>query len=1121
MKVLEPRNHIVEALSADLVGPYVPDKPDGPAAEEILKLPPSRWYLTGFLTPEEGRDPDDPEADESLGAGDDEDEEETGNDQTDTKRKNFLPASMGLSLLLPKEATEVEVTVSFTEYIPERQQEDGRSFQVWRRVWQPPRKERVELKPELLRNDGIGLKDTVGIRLIGELALAPVMQGLPEGAQALSLFLVNRRAAGYKGFRDEQYIFQVEMQIACSQGILPRPNRAWELSEEWDERVADLQFRDCNEYAVGHGVSVEVADCDGNRVTSVKTCWIPRQEVKRVTTRDETEVTVEMEELADLGSGERVRQKLARLPEAYGKWIDTQKEITLDSDQRREARDILVQKALLAKRRIARGIELLGEDEQIRQAFCLANRAMAMAARRRNPERYIENKVPQWRLFQLAFVLMNLEGVANGRHPDREAVELIFFPTGGGKTEAYLGLIAYTLVLRRLRGRERLDQGLGISVLLRYTLRLLTLDQLGRAATLICALEKLRRESPHILGEERFSVGLWVGQSATPNTMKSAAKKVTDFKNGTGSNPCPLIACPWCGEPLGASSLTVAPSRKDPRQILIGCTNDGCDFSCANHPDGVPALFVDEQVYRELPSFIIATVDKFAMLPFRGEIGALFGKVNARDGRSFFGPMDRAPSKAQKLPQGLSPPDLIVQDELHLISGPLGTMVGLYETAIESLACRKLDDDTVVRPKIVAATATVRRAAAQIQSLFGRDGSEVNVFPPPGVGDSDTYFAVVERDQPGRLYLGVAAQGRSMKAILLRVYCSLLAAAAKVYEEKGEPGQTADAYMTLVGYFNSLRELGGMRRLVEDEVRVRVSKAKERCPLNQLEAPHKWYKSRTIGLEPLELTSRERTESVSRSKARLNRPYSDVKERVDVLLASNMISVGVDIDRLGLMVVAGQPKTTAEYIQASSRVGRQAHWPGLVVTCLNQHKPRDRSHYEHFVAYHESFYRAVEATSLTPFSGPALDRGLAGTLVALTRYGDEQLTPPEGAMLMPTKRDVGECAVEQLVGRSKAHLSGKDRDAAEKLAGEIRQRSLNLLDAWTTLVDTSGDEPAQRDYSGFDTGGKSTRKLLRVPLQPIDPEQPLEAKFAAPTSMRDVENVTHIWIVGRRLGDKL
>ena len=393
----------------------------------------------------------------------------------------------------------------------------------------------------------------------------------------------------------------------------------------------------------------------------------------------------------------------------------------------------------------------------------------------------------------------------------------------------------------------------------------------------------------------------------------------------------------------------------------------------------------------------------------------------------------------------------------------------------------------------------------------------MSVFPPPAVDDSETWFARVDHEAPGRLYLGVAAQGRAMKGILLRSYATLLGAAQKHFDPKGTADQPADAYMTIAGYFNAIRELGGMRRLVEDEVRTRCAKIERKVPVDH-EGSHPWFADRDVQPEPVELTSRESSGRIKEAKDRLAKAHIE-KEHVDVLLASNMISVGVDIDRLGLMVVAGQPKTTSEYIQASSRVGRQH--PGLVVTCFNIVKPRDRSHYERFAAYHDSFYRFVEAMSLTPFSGPALERGLAGTLVAMTRLASPVLTPAAAAMNIEANREIGEKAVQLLATRAGEHtsLTGAEHD---KLVEGLEDRGQHLLDAWETIVKQAREGgAARRSYSPFDKDRSAGNPIL---FQVTDEDRPDpnedEAKFAAPTSMRDVEESVHLWIERRSLGGK-
>ena len=1016
----------------------------------------------------------------------------------------------------------VQVTVTFAEYVrEERETGDGKKKRtVWRRMVQAPRTVMLPLEEDAV-NKGRALPDTAGIRVCGKLESADA-PGLEAGTRALSVFVVNERTPGEKGHADEQFIFQVEMEVAFARGFVPRPNRQGEGSSDEDDETSDLQFRSHCEWAVVHGVAVEapVEETEKRLAKTIRTTWIPVCEVKKVVTHEDPAVTTAMEDLAVLSAVQLV-EALSPIAVAYEQWIEREGSIPLDSDARKNRRKILLKNAKRASDRITAGISLLASDTAVREAFQIMNRAMAMAARKRSPGRYAGGQKPEWRLFQLAFVLMNLAGVSDETHADREEVELIFFPTGGGKTEAYLGVIGFTLLMRRLRGQTRPDGGLGVAVLLRYTLRLLTLDQLGRAATLVCALELLRKAAPTKLGDVRFSVGLWVGRSATANTMEQVKRLVIEYKNSaskTASSPFPLTNCPWCGGALGRDSLVLEPNRTSPDEVIVSCVSPAgdkpstCEFSPKNNREGLPVLFVDEHIYRELPAFLVATVDKFAMLPWRGETGLLFGRVEAREGKKCFGPMDKTPKGALRLANGFLPPELIVQDELHLISGPLGTMVGLYETAIEWLCSHTVEGKTV-RPKIIASTATVRRAREQIRALFGR--SAMSLFPPPGIDASETFFAKLDTKSPGRLYVGVAASGRPLKAILLRTYVALLAAGQKQWDPMRSEDQLADAYMTLAGYFNSLRELGGMRRLVEDDVRTRAAAIEERVTFEH-KGPHPWGNTRPVHM-PVELTSREKAGAIKDAKDRLNKSHAS-KEHVDVLLASNMISVGVDIDRLGLMVVAGQPKSTSEYIQASSRVGRQVS--GLVVTCFNVRRPRDRSHFERFVAYHQSFYRYVEATSLTPFSGPALDRGLSGTLVAMTRLGDPRMTPATAAMEIETHRKLAEACVEALATRGGNQT--RDNEDFTKMTDALRDRGMKLIESWTKLVRTARHEAAtKRSYSPYDKDKAAGKPLLFTVVDENQPEPHSDdARFAAPTSMRDVEPSVHFWVERRPLGGR-
>ena len=780
-----------------------------------------------------------------------------------------------------------------------------------------------------------------------------------------------------------------------------------------------------------------------------------------------------------------------------------------------ETAEELLRQAVLAADRIAAGIQTLKQDEDALDAFRVANRAVASALRQRLPDQFEEEGArpdrPQWRTFQLAFILLNLAGIANPNDSHRETVDLLFFPTGGGKTEAYLGLAALAMVLRRLRHPQANGKaGAGVSVVMRYTLRLLTLDQLSRAAGLVCALELEREQNVPRYGEWPFEIGLWVGKAATPNVMgrrgenrsDSARAKTRQFKSNPRARPAPipLENCPWCAEPFAPESFTLLPNDDKPTELRVVCANFECAFS-GERP--LPVLGVDEPIYQRLPAFLIATVDKFASLPWEAKTGKLLGGADRHDSRGFYGAAESA-AIGTKLPKPLPPPDLVIQDELHLISGPLGTMVGLYETTIDALCIRALGEEKKARPKIVASTATARQAQSQVQALFARP--ETRIFPPPGVQRTDSFFArTVPEDDEARLYLGITATGRSPKVLMRRVWLALMAAAQKAYRDAGNKKEAnpADPYMTVLGYFNSLRELGGARRILEEEVRNTVQHYGERKRIGEKRG---LFRDRRRLSEVLELTSRVSTDQVAAARRRLESAFHEDRH-VDWAIATNMISVGLDIQRLGLMLVLGQPKSHAEYIQATSRVGRDPQRPGLVATLLNMHKPRDRSHYERFRHYHETFYRSVEVGSVTPFSARALDRGFAGALVGLSRHLEGQLTPAEGA------GRINEAAAD-LEGRLLAVFG--ERINAQQFENEaerddrrrsVEKRVRELLRAWQAIVEDYHEAGVQVKYQQHEM--RQRRPLLREMLDTqFESEQ--HRLFRANRSLRDVEPEVHL-----------
>ena len=722
---------------------------------------------------------------------------------------------------------------------------------------------------------------------------------------------------------------------------------------------------------------------------------------------------ISMRKLAGLDSAGEQLEDLDRLLSEYDKWIVQSKERI---NEEGEGFDTGAATEILARidhsrDRIHRGMELLKSgNPDVLKAFEFANLAMLIAQSRPKKDRtpvwsgsnaeyrFSEEFAPVnldqiptsrgfWRPFQIAFLLMSLEGLVDDTSVNRQEVDLVWFPTGGGKTEAYLGVIAFLLFYRRLTGK--VDKG--ISVLMRYTLRLLTAQQFERATTLFCAMEYIRRKEEKIFGRKQFSIGLWVGLAASPNHRSNALNQLTELANNpeNSENPFILRRCPWCAAKFGAFRTDKAGDHvlgyvAESGTVKFRCSDASCDFGVCDDPlmpqtnEPLPVSVIDDDLLDAPPDLLIATVDKFAMLAWKPEI------------RSFFG-IDKSGERIS------DPPSLIIQDELHLISGPLGTIVGAYETVIEEL-CSSYG----VRPKIIASTATISNAQEQIKGLYARD--KCSIFPPTGLEANESFFARESREDdgkqsPGRMYIGIMAPAYvSLQSAQARVFASLMQwpAVADWSDEERDP------WWTLLCFFNSLRELGSAATLL-------VADTREYLRVIATRHDHSLENQFRKSLFPTELTSRIPSHQIPETLNRLEisyktqtgkRDFSEVA--VDACLASNIIEVGVDVPRLSLMTVVGQPKTTAQYIQVSSRIGRELTRPGLVFTLYSASKARDISHFEKFKNYHQKIYSHVEPTSVTPFSIPAVERTLHALLVSLIRQmGDLDTVAKDPTEVLP------------------------------------------------------------------------------------------------------------------------
>lgn len=944
------RAQLTDSLLRDLVGPGTDD--------EVISDPPITKYIAGILYPQSQLTVNQTNIDQTR----DEDEaadDDTGIADPPVALANIrFPSSMGLTFAVDTRLCgEINVVIEAARYYAVIVDEAAGRPRRFRRRTAPGATEewrREPLRPEPLR---------IPVKVPVDSKRAQVADGLEvfwrvrpvsaDGAASVTIVLLNARRASTTELRDSDAFFQPRISITVD-GAAPvfveRPSVAPPAADE-DLQAYRLLYRHARAFAIGHGSSVEwdVSPVDPAHATSIRTTFVPAHDVRVSDSNPNIQAKcLEMRYLAAAPKTD-VLPELDRFCSGYQKWIsERDTELSALSQDLRDVAASHLRGCAGALSRMAKAAGVLGEDETAWQAFRLMNRAMLQQRARTEWLRTqqqgaspVEDDRHKWRPFQLAFILLCLDGIVHKESPDRALADLLWFPTAGGKTEAYLGLIAFTIFLRRLRFA---DSGAGVTAIMRYTLRLLTLQQFERAALLICCCEQIRQANDRALGVRPISVGLWVGQDATPNSIRDAKTSLNNLRKGAQvakRNPVQLHSCPWCGTRLDYQNYSVIDDG-----LLVACRHRGCFFE-----KGLPVYVVDEDIYRQRPALIIATVDKFASLPWRDDVSTLF---NLDDMCSH-------------------PPDLVIQDELHLISGPLGTLTALYETAVDALCSRD-----GAGPKVVASTATIRRARAQVAGLFNRD---VRQFPPPGLDARDSYFALEAppETRATRLYLGVMAPGTSQATLLVRTYACLL---QKTAELAGSP-EVKDPYWTLVGYFNSLRVLGGARMQVQDDVSDRI----------KMLAREDGAAERSIDPR-IELTSRTPSGEIPQYLKQMSVSYPD-PDAFNVILATNMISVGVDIERFGLMVVMGQPPSASEYIQSTSRVGRR--YPGLVVVLFNAAKSRDRSHYESFVAYHSALHRQVESASVTPFSPRARDRGLHAVIVAMARHLVQRLRPNDGA----------------------------------------------------------------------------------------------------------------------------
>ena len=893
-------------------------------------------------------------------------------------------------------------------------------------------------------------------------------------------------------------IFQSKIEIGTHNNsflfVESNPNSDISAMDD-EERSLDLLYRHKKIYGTGLGTSVDW-EIDDNGEGSIWNDFFPITEVPSMSFSlpqndllgDEE---LSMKYLSDLDSSDRETKlkSMRSLVDLYRQWVEDLGKTAAKLDARYvSAAAKNIQECKRAYQRMYAGIETLRSNDNAYSAFLLANRAMFMQRihiamqsemAQANADRYpgdeeITDRINgmdysresdancRWRPFQIAFLLMDINSIVDDHSPERSIVDLIWFPTGGGKTEAYLGLTAFTIFYRKLAHPK---QSSGTAVIMRYTLRLLAAQQFTRAATLICACEYIRQDCAqkrhrypaYPLEKNPITIGLWIGGTHIPNKNEDAdfhldkLRKVSNYyyvrNEKERHNKFQVLKCPWCGTKM---------VKDDKDKKLVGewgysmsgkhfymfCPHEDCDFT-----KKLPIQIIDEELYDAPPTLLFGTVDKFAMLPWDGRIGSFFGIGS--DNRT---------------------PELIIQDELHLISGALGTVVGLYETAVDAICGQK-----GVSPKVIASTATIRRAKEQCSVLYNR---EVVQFPAPGLDAEDSFFAKessidYEKGVYGRKYVGIMPSGKTKAMAEIRAMAALL---QKAYT-MDLPDVVKDKLWTLTVYFNSLKDLGKASTLVDDDVKDFIVRTANRM-----------FTTRRLIISADELTSRVSTTELNETLDKLEKiEYSKENEAAkryasNVLLATNMISVGIDVARLNVMLMIGQPKLTSEYIQASSRVGRS--FPGVAFVQYDATKSRDRSHYERFRSYHESFYRFVEPTGATPFSRPARERALHAVLISMMRQmtgmrEDKDAINFDKEYFEDTIRKIESFVIERIKGIN-SRADGQAKDDIDEIRAEIQM----FFDTWQDYVDEcNGEEPAVPLFFGRrfmvapPAGG--TRRLLK------------------------------------------
>tara|TARA_B100000427_G_scaffold327875_1_gene339638 strand:- start:5530 stop:8625 length:3096 start_codon:yes stop_codon:yes gene_type:complete len=837
----------------------------------------------------------------------------------DTAKKFKKTSSMGLTFLIEKSNADIEVKVEFglyKKFMVQNPKKKGKEIPNWKRK-QFKATENITINKDSGNFSG-KIKTNIFDDLVKEypeqftsLEYVPELhlktRKINESKLSISLFLVNRSR------EKNAVLFQTKLSVE---------SKKISFLEIADKKNNFYIQDNPKNYSIGHTASTEEYKNKKGEIEKISTTWMPRYFHSDVDPDGHESLKKINFFAADFvkGSDKEILNKLTELKTSYELWLKNEfVKLSNDLTEARKKRHAEIKEII---DRFSSSIKFIENDKNALNAFRYANETIMLSSRFNNPD--VKFK---WRPFQIGFFLLSVESILDKKSKNRNIVDLLWFPTGGGKTEAYL-LLSATLIFYRKFKKGGLEEKDSLAMFTRYTLRALTVDQFNRLATMIVCAEIIRKralkQDRNSVAKNPFSIGLWVGDEAIPNYVSSTTGRNADTK---WTNI--FTKCPCCGKKLKWRCIDSKDWKLEHQDQI-----DACEVY--ESLDSLPIRVIDELIYAQPPSVLIGTIDKFVQI-FR----------KPKDVKKLF---------ATDL--DLDPPDLIIQDELHLISGPLGSLTGAIEYLIE---------DYAENPKIITSTATIQKADEQILSLYGKKSC---LFPLNLANPNDSFFSVKKQNSTGREYIGLTSATANSGNYLLQSVSAILLQSLK---DKGLSSlqEFIDPYSTPVFYFNSLRELGAADVLLRDDAIASISAyAKSR---NEEEREQ---------LDFEELSSNASGEEITDIRMRLENKYNE-KDHISGLLSTVMISVGLDVSRLGLMVIVGQPKSISEYIQASSRVGR-GEIPGIVITLFNEYKPRDKSYFESFNAWNKDMYSHVETSSVTPFAARAREKIFPALLVGFT-----------------------------------------------------------------------------------------------------------------------------------------